>query len=205
MVKKVKEQNTEEKILQAARKIFIQKGMDGARMQEIADEAGINKALLHYYFRSKEQLFDTIFTQAAGLLFPKVSIIFESDMPLFEKIERFVEAYIDIMLENPYLPMFVLNEMNKNPEAFYKRMKGQLKFPSPDKFLKQIEKEVKKGTIKKISPLQLLMNLVSGTIFPFMAKPMFQMHIGLDEYQFRQFIIQRKTDYARFVLDAIRK
>ena len=134
-----------------------------------------------------------------------MNIIFESDMPLFEKIETFIAAYIDVMLENPYLPMFVLGEINQNPERFYKKMKGELKFPAPDKFLVQIDKEVRKGTIKKISPLQLLMNLISGTIFPFMAKPMFQLHIGLDELQFRQFILQRKAEYAKFVIDAIKK
>jgi AcrR family transcriptional regulator len=174
-------------------------------MQEIADEAGINKALLHYYFRNKEMLFDTIFKQAAQKLFPKLNIIFESDMPLFEKIETFIAAYIDVMLENPYLPMFVLGEINQNPELFYSKMSGELNFPKPDKFLAQIEKEVKKGTIKKISPLQLLMNLIAGTIFPFMSKPLFQLHIGLDELQFRQFMLQRKTEYAKFIIDAIKK
>jgi AcrR family transcriptional regulator len=205
MVKIVKDISTEEKILEAARQVFIHKGMAGARMQEIADTAGINKAMLHYYFRNKEMLFETIFSQAAQKLFPKLNIIFESELPLFEKIENFVQAYIDVMLENPYLPMFVLSEMHQNPERFYKKMKGQLNFPRPDKFLAQIESEVKKGTIKRISPLQLLMNIISGTIFPFIAKPMFQMHIGLDELQFRQFIMQRKKEYAGFVIDAIRK
>lgn len=205
MVKNKKDTTTEERILEAARKVFVQKGMAGARMQEIADEAGINKALLHYYFRNKELLFETIFTQAAQKLFPKLNIIFESELPLFEKIEHFIEMYIEVMLENPYLPMFVLNEMHQNPEIFYKKMKGKMHFPQPDKFLAQIEKEVRKGTIKRISPLQLLMNVISGTIFPFIAKPIFQMHIGLDELQYRQFLIQRKKEYAAFVIDAIKK
>lgn len=205
MVNKIKDTTTEERILEAARKVFIQKGMAGARMQEIADGAGINKALLHYYFRNKELLFETIFTQAAQKLFPKLNIIFESELPLFEKIAHFVEMYIDVMLENPYLPMFVLNEMNQNPEIFYKKMNRKMRFPKPDKFLAQIEKEIRKGTIKKISPLQLLMNIISGTIFPFIAKPLFQMHIGLDELQYRQFLIQRKSEYASFIIDAIKK
>lgn len=80
-----------------------------------------------------------------------------------------------------------------------------MRFPKPDKFLAQIEKEIRKGTIKKISPLQLLMNIISGTIFPFIAKPLFQMHIGLDELQYRQFLIQRKSEYASFIIDAIKK
>jgi len=205
MVNESKDISTEEKILEAARKVFIRKGMTGARMQEIADAAGINKAMLHYYFRNKELLFETIFTQAAQKLFPKLNLIFESDLPLFEKIESFVASYMDVMMENPYLPMFVLGEMNQNPERFYKKMKNEMNFPKPDKFLAQIEQEVKKGTIKRINPLQLLMNIISGTIFPFIAKPMFQMHIGVNESQFHQFLLQRKKEYAAFIIDAIRK
>ncbi|MBS1611024.1 MAG: TetR/AcrR family transcriptional regulator [Bacteroidetes bacterium] len=205
MVKLKKDATTEEKILAAAQKIFVKKGMAGARMQEIADEAGINKAMLHYYFRNKEMLFEMIFRQSAQKLFPRLNIIFESDAPLFEKIEKFVSEYIDVIRENPYLPMFVLGEMNRNPEGFYKKMKYEFDFPKPDRFLQQIKKDAKEGKIKPIRPPQLLMNIISGTIFPFMARPMFQMHIGLSDAQFMEFIDQRKTEYARFIIDAIKK
>ena len=204
MVKKKKDATTQEKILEAAKKAFVKKGMAGARMQDIADEAGINKALLHYYFRSKEQLFDMIFKEAASKLFPKINFIFESDMPLFEKIESFVSEYITVMLENPYLPLFVLNEINRDPVYFLEKVWGGNK-PKPAKFLQQIEKEVKKGTIKSISPVQLLMNMISMTIFPFIAKPMFQINIGLDELQFRSVMEQRKKEVPKFIIDSIRK
>lgn len=205
MEKRLKDETSEEKILEAARRVFLQKGMAGARMQEIADEAGINKALLHYYFRNKELLFDRIFVQAAGKLFPKIMIILNSDQPLFEKIENFVESYIDVMSENPYLPLFVLNEVHRDPEGFYKRISGELKLPRPDKFLMQIDQEVKLGNIKPVSPLQLFMTIISGTVFPFVAKPLFQMHIGVDEFQFRQFVIQRKAEFPRFIIEALKK
>src|SRR5580698_7184188 len=103
--------NSEEKILTAAKKIFLLKGMDGARMQDIADEAKINKALLHYYFRSKEMLFEKIFKEALEKLFPKILDIWKSDVSLFQKIENFCVKYIDMMQQNPYLPLFVLNEV----------------------------------------------------------------------------------------------
>ena len=96
MVKQKKDATTQEKILEAAKKVFVRQGMSGARMQDIADEAGINKALLHYYFRNKELLFEVIFNEAAAELFPKINFIFESDMPLFEKIENFVGEYITV-------------------------------------------------------------------------------------------------------------
>ena len=205
MAKKKIEQSTEDKILAAARKVFVAKGMAGARMQDIADEAGINKALLHYYFRNKEKLFEMIFVSAAQKLFPRVNTIFESDMPLFEKIEKFCEQYMDVMMENPYLPAFVLNEINQDPGTFLKKIWGKENLPRPQKFLEQIEREVKKGTIKKISPLHLLMNLISMTIFPFVAKSMFQFNMHLDELQYRSIMEQRKKEVPKFIIDSIRK
>jgi len=200
-----KDKGTETLILEAAKKIFIANGMSGARMQDIADEAGINKALLHYYFKNKEQLFEKIFMEAAAQLFPRINKIFLADMPLFEKIETFCEEYISVVQENPYLPMFVLNEMNRDPVYFMKKLWGQKNRPDPGRFLEQIELEVKKGTIRRISPLHLLMNLLSMTIFPYMAKPVFQQTIGLDELQFRMAMEQRKKEIPKFIIDAIRR
>jgi TetR/AcrR family transcriptional regulator len=174
-------------------------------MQDIADEAGINKALLHYYFRSKEKLFEVIFFEAAQKLFPKINLIFESDMPLFEKIENFAEQYITMMSENPYLPLFVLNEVSKEPEIFIKKIWGKQNMPHPEKFLVQIEREVKNRTIKKISPLHLLINLISLSVFPFVAKPMIQFTLGLDEMQFKNVMEQRKKEVAKFIIDSIKK
>jgi AcrR family transcriptional regulator len=205
MVKQHKEKSTEEKILAAAKKVFVSKGMAGARMQDIANEAGINKALLHYYFRNKEKLFEVVFMEAAQKLFPKINSIFESDAPLFEKIEHFCEEYITVMTENPYLPLFVLNEISKDSEIFIEKIWNKQRFPRPQKFLEQIEKEVKKGTIKKISPLHLLINLISMSIFPFVGKPMIQFTMGLDELQFRNIMQQRKKEIPRFIIDAIKK
>lgn len=205
MSKRPKDETSEEKILEAARTVFLQKGMAGARMQEIADEAGINKALLHYYFKSKELLFDRVFLQAAEKLFPKMHAILNGDLPLFEKIENFIDVYIGIMIENPYLPLFVLNEIHRDPEGFYNRMSHEMKFPRPEKFLLQIDEEVKAGRIKPVSPLQLFMTIISGTVFPFVAKPLFQAHIGVDEFQFRQFILQRRTEFARFIIEGLKK
>jgi len=205
MVKVRKDQSTEERIMTAARKVFLAKGLAGARMQDIADEAGINKALLHYYFRNKQKLFEMIFMEAAQKLFPKINFIFESNMPLFEKIEHFADEYITVMVENPYLPSFVLNEINQDPVSFFKRLNEKFGFPDPALFLKQIEREIKKRTIKRINPVQLLMNMLSLCIFPFMAKPMFQLRMGLGETEFREFMNQRKKEVPRFIIDSIKR
>jgi len=111
------QKDTEERILESAEDVFTNKGLSGARMQEIADKAKINKSLLHYYYRSKEKLFRAVFKKAFVKLAPKSILILTSDIPLFEKIEKFSSAYIDIIIKNPSIPLFVLRELNRNPEG----------------------------------------------------------------------------------------
>src|SRR5580698_3884 len=172
-----KNDDTQERILAASKKIFLVKGLSGARMQDIADEAGINKALLHYYYRNKEKLFETIFKEASNQFFPKISHIIESGIPLFEKIESFCREYIDLMLENGYLPLFVLNEVNKEPQRFKEKFwkNKDLIFA---KFVAAIDIAVKKRKIKSASPPHLFINLISMCIFPFIAKPLWKISSG---------------------------
>lgn len=134
MVSKQIDASTEQRILSAAKKVFISKGMAGARMQDIADAAGINKALLHYYFRSKEKLFEMIFKEVVKEFLPKINLIFESDKNLFEKIDMFCTEYIEQIRKTPYLPVFILNEINQQPEVLIKKMWGNRK-PPVDLFL----------------------------------------------------------------------
>ena len=102
-------QGTEKLIMEAAKKIFGRKGLDGARMQEIADEAGINKALVHYYFRSKEKLFEAVVNETFLSFFPKVlSLMSNPSISLFKKIESFVNLYISLIQENPHIPGFMV-------------------------------------------------------------------------------------------------
>jgi AcrR family transcriptional regulator len=205
MAKESKPVDASEKILAAARRVFLVKGMAGARMQDIADEAGINKALLHYYFSSKEKLFEVIFLEEAKKFFPKINMIFESNLSLFEKIEVFTKEYIEVMQENPYLPMFILTQINQDSDKFLNKILGKTNQPNPQHLLAQIEQEVEKGTIQPISPVQLLMNLLSMCVFPFIGKPMMMHKIGLDELQFRRLMEQRKQEIPRFIINAIKK
>ncbi len=196
--------STEEKILNAAKNVFVIKGMAGARMQDIADEAGINKALLHYYFRSKEKLFETIFSETGQRFIPEVNKLINSDLPLFEKIEGFCQKYIEMGLENPYLPLFVINEANKQDHDFVNKIWGSQK-PDVGKLIEQIEFEVKAGNIKSVSAAQLLMNIMSLCVFPFLGKPIWQMLTGMDDLQFRHLIELRKKEVSKFIIDSIRK
>jgi AcrR family transcriptional regulator len=160
---------------------------------------------LHYYFRDKDKLFELVFLEEAQKFFPKINAIFNSEAPLFEKIEKFVNEYIDEMQENPYLPWFVMNEINRDPDQFMYKIWGKDNLPKPKKFLEQIEKEIKKGTIKRISPAHLFLNLLSMTIFPFVAKPMIIRNMQMSDAQFKQVMEQRRKEIPKFIIDSIKK
>lgn len=186
------ERNTEELIIEAARKIFIQRGLAGARMQDIADEAGINKAMLHYYYRSKEKLFEIVFNEAIGRVIGRLGHILSQPMPIMEKIPAIVESYIDSLTAAPYLPMFVLNEIGQHPEVFVQRLKAQANGPAIMQFMKDIVDAGKNGEIREVSPVQLFLNIVSMCIFPFIGRPMAQGMLQLDNVQYNMIIEDRK-------------
>ncbi|HVZ57978.1 MAG TPA: TetR/AcrR family transcriptional regulator [Chitinophagaceae bacterium] len=204
MVKAEKDHSTERRILEAAKKVFVRKGLSGARMQDIADEAGINKALLHYYFHNKRQLFEMIFQEAAGRLFPKINEVFDADLPLFDKIERFCSEYISIIQENPYLPLFVLNEISQDPDYFLKKVWNGESRPRPEKLIAQIQEAISRGVIRPVRPLHLLLHLLSMTLFPFVARPMLARNLGVNEEQFYQLMEERKREIPAFLISAIR-
>jgi TetR/AcrR family transcriptional regulator len=194
---------TEDQILAAARKVFVEKGLAGARMQDIADEAGINKALLHYYFRSKDKLFEQIFQELATDFIPRINEIFNADVPLFDKIEMFCKAYIGRLMETPFIPLFVINEMNKQPDELINKLWGKSK-PDLQVLIKQVETAIRKKEIRKIEPLQLLMHMVSLCIFPFLARPMMERLSGSSGKAFNNLMKERIEEVPRFIIDSLK-
>lgn len=195
--------STEQKIFDAAHEVFVQKGMDGAKMQEIADRAGINKALLHYYYRSKEKLYEMVARAIIGRAVPIIREFLETDYPLEEKIRHFVTFYVDLIARNPYIPIFVISEMNKHPDRFIDHILPK-EIPKPDVFLRQVEAEIAAGRIRPIKPQHLLVNMVSLCIFPFVAKPMLRIVIGMNAQEMRTFLDERKEEVLRFILASLR-
>lgn len=200
-----KEQATEAKILAAARTVFIQRGFAGARMQEIADEAGINKALLHYYFRTKEQLFEVVFREAVLQLFPAMLQPLTADIPIEEKIEKFVVQYISMLQQHPFIPGFVLYEMHTNPERLSQLLpSGMMDIPAL--LIAQMEKGVRAKKIRRVPPKHFVANIIGLCVFPFVAKPMLQSALNMrSEEEFGQFIEERKKVVVQFILNAIQK
>lgn len=197
-----KDRSTEERILDAAKKVFISKGMAGARMQDIADEAGINKALLHYYFRSKDKLFEVIFMETVARFVPRVNEIMNCDLSWQDKIGTFSDEYIEKVIANPFLPLFVMNEMHKQPKEFLKKMWGGDK-PRLEKFVLQITKAIEAKEIRPINPSQLIMNIMALCVFPFIGKPLLQIAAGINDKEFFALMEERKKLVPQFIIQAL--
>jgi len=197
-----KKDTTEEKILEAAKNVFVSKGMEGARMQEIADEAGINKALLHYYFRSKEKLFQAIFSEIIKFAFPKLSGILLSDKNIIGKIEDVIDAYVDLLRRHPFIPAFIIKELNRDPSSLFK-MVVKIGFDFQVVF-DQIQQAIDRGEIRPIRPQHLVTNVVSLCVFPFAAKPILSYVIFKDNpKELDAFYAERAEVIKKFVIDAI--
>jgi AcrR family transcriptional regulator len=197
------EKLTEERIFEAAEIVFEEEGLAGARMQTIADRAGINKALLHYYFRTKDHLFEAVFTKLAKKMFMKFTPIFEKDLSLEEKIRFFFREHITFMQQNPKLPGFILNEINHNPQRIQKLIKN-IDF----KYLwltivEHHENELYKYNLTEETLPQILTSIASMSVFPFAAKGILEVvfeNLGVD---FDKYIELRKEFAADFVIKAI--
>ena len=190
--------------MNAAREVFTQKGFAATRMQEIADVAGINKGLLHYYFRSKNKLFHAVFDEAFGQFALRINEVFAADMPLFEKIEAFVSRYMDILIANPALPSFVINELNQKGGAFVNDLMNRKSKPNPLPLIGQIQMEVQAGRIREVNPFHLVLNMISLCVFPFIARPLFQGIARVDDQAYLKIMDNRKQEIIDFIHNAIR-
>lgn len=196
--------NTEEKILEAAQRVFVKSGFEGSSMQKIADEAGINKALLHYYYRSKEKLFEQSFAKIFRHFVPRAQEIFNSEIDFFDKIRLFVSTYIDLLVENPLVPSFILQEINRNPDILFQTITQT--GVDPSFFFIQAEKEIAAGNIVIASSKHLFINIMSLCIFPIAARPLMQRIVFQnDARSYEIFLEERKTEVANFIINSIKR
>jgi AcrR family transcriptional regulator len=192
MEKSAPSPNTEEKIKEAARRIFTKRGYSATRTRDIAEAAGINLALLNYYFRSKEKLFDIVMLENFGQFVSGIrALLNDRDLSLEQKIERLVDFYISQLIANPDLPLFLLNEIHADPKKL--RARGFTKdILMKSHFIQQLTDELKKRKKTTLHPLHLVMNLFSMTIFPFLAAPLITEVGNLAEPDFRKIMEERK-------------
>jgi len=199
------DKQTEEKIFDAATDVFIEKGMDGARMKDIANHAGINKALLHYYYRTKDHLFNAVFEKIAGTMFSKFAPVFDTKLTLEDKIRFFFREHIAFLQNNPRLPAFLLNEFHRNPQ----RIRKLIQNIDINKLWSTLEvqhrEEMKRYNITKENIPQFMTTIASMSVFPFVAKPLISGLMEKMGYNFDQYIEERKEYAAEFVINALKR
>jgi len=200
-----KDKQTEEKIFESAKEVFIEKGMDGARMQDIANHAGINKALLHYYYRTKDHLFNAVFESLAGQMFRKFEPVFDENLTLEEKLRFFLREHITFLQKNPRLPAFLLNEFHRNPS----RIKRLIKSMDINKFWTIVEsqhqEELEKYNITRENIPQLMTTIAGMSVFPFVARPVIAGIMEKMGHDFDQYTEERKEYAADFIINALKK
>lgn len=206
MAKEKRDNQTEKLVLEAAMKVFTQKGYAAARMDDIAKEANINRALLHYYFRSKDKMFDLIFEQKVKEFFSGLGQILFSDRKLEDVIREMVKHEITLIVANPYLPLFVLQELQQSPERLLTHAKAS--GMSPNLILKRfsvlVNDAIRSKTINKIEPGQLLINIMSLCIYPMIAKPVLKSVLELDDKKFEKMMTHRIGQVSEFILLSIK-
>ena len=199
------EKLTEEKIFEAATDVFVEKGLDGARMQDIADHAGINKALLHYYFRTKDKLFNAVFEMIAKKIFKKFAPVFDETLTLEEKIRFFFREHISFLQANPRLPGFLLNEVNRNP-ARIKKLLDNVDFNNLwMQLYNQHKDELQKYNISQETLPQIMISMAAMSVFPFAARGILEGLLDKMGLDFNEYMEERKTFAADFVINALKK
>lgn len=195
--------NTEQQILDAAYDVFMEKGMHGAKMQDIADEAGIKRTVVNYYFRTKEKLYKKVARTIVQHALPKMMGVLNSDMSLEEKIKAFAHNYISMAQKTPFMPVYIVTEVNKlGTEFIVELFDGNL--PDIQPFVKHIETEKAAGKIRDIDPYQVILNLISLCLFPFVGRKMFLLMTGVEKKQYNDMIEQRKQEVPRVILASLK-
>jgi len=169
----IEDGKTEEKILEAAKTVFMKYGLYGARMQDIADTAGINKALLHYYFRTKEKLFDAVFEGALEKYFDQMVVLRDVSLPLNERVNRYIDNIFEFYSEYPQMSMFIIKEIAVNPEMFKVKVESMKQMRGP-LLAGALRESMDKGEVPQFEPITFLINLHSLCAYPFIASPLFK-------------------------------
>jgi TetR/AcrR family transcriptional regulator len=205
-----RDQDTEQRILDAAHAVFMRRGTAGARTQEIADEAGVNKALLHYYFRSKDRLAAAVFERAARQLMPPVIAALASDDPLEQKVRRVVQLELETLSRMPFLPGYLISEAHHHPERLQQMVAAAtgaasgFARPVIARLQAQLDAGAAEGTLRPMRAEQFALNLLSLCIFPFAARPILSAAMGLEASHFDALIEERKTMLPEFFMAGLR-
>ena len=183
---------TSEKIKLAAKRVFHTKGYAATRTRNIAEEAGINLALLNYYFKSKEKLFELIVFETMSAFMQNMEKVFNDESTSLEKkVQLMAEKYIDLLLAEPEIPLFILSEMRRNPVGFFQKLSlGQMMMKSA--FIRQYLEAASVGRVNEPNPIHFVMNLMGLIVFPFAASPLLKKIGNFKDPEFHKLMQERK-------------
>ena len=203
----LKSGNKEQLILEVAEKLFIERGFTGTKTTEIADEAGVNHALLHYYFRTKENLFNKIFEQKADQLLGSFSISTDDSSSFFEKLKNGIETHFEIISKNPKMPLFILREIvtDKSRKDFILKNLYPVGKEIYQKFKTAVRNEIQKGVIRPVNPMDLLLNIASLNVFTFVvAQILFDLDAEEDRKKLNIFLEERKKNNVELIINSLK-
>ena len=199
-----KDNNTEARIKEAARIVFLNKGFAATRTRDIAEEADINLALLNYYFRSKQKLFNLIMLDAFKIFLSSIyDVINDTQLTFEEKLVSISSSYIDTLLVNPEIPLFILSELRNDPAHLIENV-GIRDLVLQSDLIKQLLEKVQSGEFKPVNPLNFIMNIIGMTVFPFLASPILKILGNMDQKEFNTLIESRKEQIPKWVLATLK-
>lgn len=191
--------STEHKIKAAAKQVFYRKGFAATRTRDIAEEAGINLALLNYYFRSKQKLFNIIMLETlSGFVENLVGVLNDEKTNLETKVELITSKYIDFIIKEPEVPVFIMSEIRNNPEALLEKLPVN-ELLTTSTFALQYRKAIEDGKMDEPNPLHFLINLIALVIFPFISKPLLVKIGSLDDIEFQKLMLARKKLIPKWI------
>lgn len=199
--------NTQEKIFHAAMTVFVEKGRYGAKMQEIADRAQINKAMLHYYFRNKDTLYTHVFETVFSRIFGSIHHVLEQDIPFDETLRLFIDEYINLIDSNPKVPLFIMRELSEGAEFLKQIVSREVlsnDFILPQLFIDKIKKATQNGEIRVVDPIQLFLTIIGSSLYFFMAEPILKIFISqVESFERDAFLTARKQHIYELVMNGI--
>ena len=198
--------NTEQMILETAEKLFLMKGFAMTSTVEIAREAGCNQALVHYYYRSKEKLFETIFEKKVKIFISTFFSEHDANLSFEEKLANKIEAHFDILYANPQMPFLILNEVITNPKRL-ESLKDKIKpfaMTVLMPFQRDLDMEIAKGNIRQTNLIDLLLSILALNVVMFLTKPVIKNIGEIDEEEFNQILIRRKHENVRIILSSLK-
>lgn len=189
----------ENRILEAAKQVFVRKGYEATKMGDVAAEAGIGRTALHYYYRTKEMLFDAIFDQLIDALLPNLGAIMEENTSFLEKLPKIIDQYVRTLQRNPLFPVFVINELQRDPKHIYHSiLKNPARVEPIIRMRKQMEDEMERGVLKKLPVYYVATTLISLLVFPMLVRnPFTAVFMGGDAEKYEEFLRER----IPFVID----